>query len=50
MSRFPGALLMMATLAAGCGPGGSANPPQLWLARGVDELHAQLVNAPPAPY
>ena len=50
MSRCA-ALLMMAALAAGCGPSANDNPPQLWLARGADELHAALVDkGPPAPY
>lgn len=45
------ALLMMGTLAASCGPGsGSDNPPQLWLALGIDELHAKLVAAQPPHY
>ncbi len=49
--RLAGALFVTATLAAGCGPGASDNPKQLWLARGADELHAALVNTgPPAPY
>jgi predicted methyltransferase len=42
-------LLMMAL--AGCGPSANDNPPELWLARGADELHAALVSTgPPAPY
>ena len=48
------ALLMMGALAgalAGCGPGsGGNNPPQLWLALGSDELHAQLVAVQPPHY
>ena len=51
MSRSVGALLLMTALAAGCGPSTNDNPPQLWLARGADELHAQLIaTGPPAPY
>lgn len=51
MRRWAGALLMVTAVAAGCGPSASDNPPQLWLARGADELHAALVSTgPPAPY
>ena len=50
-----GASLMMAALlggaVGGCGPNSSSdNPPQLWLALGSDELHAQLVAAKPPHY
>ena len=48
------ALLMMGALAggglAGCGPGTNSNPPQLFLALGSDELHAQLVAVQPPHY
>ena len=49
MMRLAALLMMgMATLAAaGCGPGSGANPPELWLALGSDELHAQLVAVQP---
>ena len=51
MMRWTAALLMLGALAGGCGPSASDNPPQLWLARGADELHAALVSTgPPAPY
>ena len=44
------ALLMMGALAS-CGPGSSSdNPPQLWLALGSDELHAQLIATQPPHY
>jgi hypothetical protein len=45
------ALLMMGALAASCGPGSTNdNPPELWLALGSDELHAQLIAAQPPHY
>ena len=52
MRRWTAALRMvMGAVAGGCGPSASDNPPQLWLARGADELHAALVDkGPPAPY
>jgi len=52
MTRLVALLMMGATLAsAGCGsPSSNDNPPQLWLALGSDELHAQLVAAQPPHY
>lgn len=45
------ALAALALSLASCGPGSSSdNPPQLFLALGQDELHAQLVAAQPPHY
>jgi hypothetical protein len=49
MTKLAAVLLMMGTLAS-CGGSSNDNPPQLWLALGSDELHAQLVAAQPPHY
>ena len=43
-------ILAAGALAACNGPGGSANPPQLFLATNGDELHLRLVPIEPHPY
>lgn len=51
MMRCAAVILLLGAAAGGCGPSASDNPPQLWLTRGADELHAALVDkGPPAPY
>ena len=57
MTRHAAQLLIAATMtaaltaaAAGCGPNGSPNPAQLWLALDGDELHAKLATSEPPPY